>query len=415
MRIGIFTESYPPLVNGVSTSILMLQHALEKEGHDVYIVTVGNDKLKYSIENDGKILRLPSINIAHLYDYKITSVYPIKAINIIKKMNLDVIHTNVEFTIGMFARVVSVKLGIPLVHTYYTKWEDYTHYITKNNKVLDKISKEAVKYLSVFFGDTTTTELIVPTEKIYNLFKDKYKVKKNIHIVPTGIETNKFYKENFSSKDISKLKKELNIKKKDFVILTVSRIAQEKSIDRLMNNQKKLLEKYPDFKLLIVGDGPDLDKLKELAKKLKIDDKTIFTGKIPLKDIPIYYQLGDIFVTASTTETQGLTVLEAMSASLPVVAVDDESFRNSVIDDLNGFKFNSDEEYIKEVSNIYEDKKLYNRLSNEARILSDNFSSDFFGKRVLKVYETAIKNYSEHNKKIINKIKKFFSKRKYKI
>ena len=108
MRIGIFTESYPPLVNGVSTSILMLQRALERQGHEVFIITVGEDKLKYTLENDGKILRLPSINIAHLYDYKMTSVYPIKAINIIKKMNLDVIHTNVEFTIGMFARVVSI-------------------------------------------------------------------------------------------------------------------------------------------------------------------------------------------------------------------------------------------------------------------------------------------------------------------
>ena len=145
MRIGIFTESYPPLVNGVSTSILMLQRALEKEGHEVFIVTVGNEKMKYILEDNGKILRLPSINIAHLYDSKLTGVYPIKAINMIKKMNLDVIHTNVEFTIGMFARVVSVQLGIPLVHTYHTKWEDYTHYITKNNKVLDAISKEAVK------------------------------------------------------------------------------------------------------------------------------------------------------------------------------------------------------------------------------------------------------------------------------
>ncbi len=415
MRIGIFTESYPPLVNGVSTSILMLQRALEKEGHEVFIVTVGTDKLKYSIENNGKILRLPSINIAHLYDYKITSIYPIKAINLIKKMNLDVIHTNIEFTIGMFARVVSVKLGIPLVHTYHTKWEDYTHYITKNNWVLDKISKEAVKYLSVFFGDTTATELIVPTKKIYDLFKDKYKVKKNIHIVPTGIETDKFYKENFNQKDINKLKKELGIKRKDYVILTISRIAKEKSIDRLMINQKKLLEKYPNLKLLIVGDGPDLDKLKEFAKELGIDKTTIFPGKIPLKNIPIYYQLGDIFVTASTTETQGLTVIEAMSSSLPVVAVEDESFKNSVVDNLNGFKFNTDEEYISYISKIYEDKELYERLSNQARILSDDFSSDYFAKKVLKVYETAIKNYNEKNKKITTKVKNFFTKKKYKI
>ena len=415
MRVGIFTESYPPLVNGVATSILMLQRALERQGHEVFIITVGEDKLKYTLEDDGKILRLPSINIAHLYDYKMTSVYPIKAINIIKKMNLDVIHTNVEFTIGMFARVVSIQLGIPLVHTYHTMWEDYTHYITKNNKVLDMVTKGAVKYLSIFFGDKTATELIVPTKKIYDLFKDKYKVKKNIHIVPTGIETEKFYKENFLVKDINKLKRFLGIKRKDFVILTVSRIAQEKSIDRLIINHKELLKKYPNFKLLIVGDGPDLDKMKDLTKELEIENNVIFTGKVALNNVPLYYQLGDIFVTASTTETQGLTVVEAMSSSIPVVAINDDSFKNSVIDDLNGYLYNTDEEYISYIEKIYQDRELYDRLSNQARILSNDFSSDFFASRVLKVYETAIKNYKKENKKISTKFKRFIEKRKYKV
>ena len=415
MRVGIFTESYTPLVNGVTTSILMLQRALEKEGHEVFIVTVGNEKLKYTLEEDGKILRLPSINIPHLYDYKLTSVYPIKAINIIKKMNLDVIHTNVEFTIGTFARVVSIQLGIPLVHTYHTMWDDYTHYITKNNKVLDTVTKSAVKYLSIFFGDTTATELIVPTKKIYDLFKDKYKVKKNIHIVPTGIETDRFYKENFSENEVNSLKKFLGIKKKDFCILTISRIAQEKSIDRLINNHKELVKKYPNMKFIIVGDGPDLDKLKKLVKDLKLDKNIIFTGKIAFSNVPIYYRLGDVFVTASKSETQGLTVIEAMSASVPVIAVNDESFRNSVINDLNGYLFDTDEEYINYVSKIHDDKSLKERLSNQARISSNDFSSDFFGKKVLKVYEDAIKNYKNNNKKITSKIKNFIQKRKYKL
>ena len=414
MRIGIFTESYPPLVNGVSTSIVMLQRALEKQGHDVFIITVG-ENIKYNLEENGKILRLPSVGFAHLYDYKFTSIYPIKAMNIIKKMNLDVIHTNIEFTIGVFARVVSVQLGIPLVHTYHTKWEDYTHYITKNIKVLDKLSKGAVKYLSIFFGDKTATELIVPTKKIYDLFKEKYDVKKNIHIVPTGIETYRFYKEQFSSKEINKLKKFLGLKKRDFVVLTVSRLAKEKSIDRLLINHKKILEKHPDIKFLIVGDGPDIDKLKDLCVELDIKDSVIFTGKVSLNDIPMYYQLGDVFVTASTTETQGLTVIEAMSASVPVVAVNDESFRNSVINDLSGFIFNTDDEYVEDILKLYENHELYQRISNQARILSNDFSSDVFASKVLKVYEQAIENYNLQNKKITSKIKRIFEKRKYKL
>ena len=415
MRVGIFTESYPPLVNGVSTSILMLQKALEKLGHEVFIVTVSDDKKNYTLEDDGHILRLPSMNLANCYDYKFTSVYPIKAVNIIKKMNLDVIHSNVEFTIGIFARVVSEQLGIPLVHTYHTNWEDYTHYITKNKKILDDICKKLLKYLVVFFEDKTVTELIVPSNKIYNIFKDKYKFTKNIHIIQTGIETSKFYKENFSSKDINNLKKKYGIKKKDFVIMTVSRLAKEKSVDRLINNQKELLKRYPNMKLLIVGDGPDIDKLKMQVCSLNISKNVIFTGKVPLEEIPIYYQLGDVFVTASKSETQGLTVVEAISSSLPIVAVKDDSFISSVIDDFNGYVFTSDEKYIESILKLYENNDIYNRLSNKSRILSSDFSSEYFALKVLKVYETAIENYKKDNKKVINRIKKKITAKKYKI
>ena len=414
MRVGIFTESYPPLVNGVSTSILMLEHALTKLGHEVFIITVSDNKKDYVLENNGHILRLPSVNLANCYDYKMTSVYPIKAVNMIKKMNLDVIHSNVEFTVGIFARVVSEQLSIPLVHTYHTNWEDYTHYITKNKKILDDICKKLLKYLVVFFEDKTVTELIVPSNKIYNLFKDKYKFTKNIHIIQTGIETSKFYKENFNQKDINSLKKKLGIKKKDFVVMTVSRLAKEKSVDRIINNHKELVKKYSNMNLLIVGDGPDIDKLKDEAKSLGVSDSVIFTGKVPLSDIPIYYQLGNVFVTASKSETQGLTVVEAISSSLPVVAVKDDSFVNSVIEDFNGFVFTEDEKYINSISKLYEDKDLYNRLSNQSRLLSADFSSEYFALKVLKVYETAIENYKKDNKKIINKIKNNIASRKYK-
>ena len=414
MRVGIFTESYPPLVNGVSTSILMLEHALTKLGHEVFIITVSDNKKDYVLENNGHILRLPSVNLANCYDYKMTSVYPIKAVNMIKKMNLDVIHSNVEFTVGIFARVVSEQLSIPLVHTYHTNWEDYTHYITKNKKILDDICKKLLKYLVVFFEDKTVTELIVPSNKIYNLFKDKYKFTKNIHIIQTGIETSKFYKENFNQKDINSLKKKLGIKKKDFVVMTVSRLAKEKSVDRIINNHKELVKKYSNMNLLIVGDGPDIDKLKDEAKSLGVSDSVIFTGKVPLSDIPIYYQLGNVFVTASKSETQGLTVVEAISSSLPVVAVKDDSFVNSVIEDFNGFVFTDDEKYINSISKLYEDKDLYNSLSYQSRLLSADFSSEYFALKVLKVYETAIENYKKDNKKIINKIKNNIASRKYK-
>lgn len=402
MRIGIFTETYPPFINGVSTSILMLQKALEKKGHTVFIITVNQDKIKYEYDEENKILRLPSAPLP-VYDYRFTSVYPVKAIKKIKEMNLDVIHTHIELTVGMFARIVSKQLGIPLIHTYHTKWEDYTHYVTHGNPILELPSKEIVKYISVFMADKTTTELIVPTKKIYDLLREKYNITKNIHIVPTGIDIERFNKNNIDQKIVNDLKKYFKIKSKDFVIVSISRLAKEKSIDKLILCHKEVVKKNKDAKLLIVGDGPDKELLENMVKKLKLEKNVIFTGKVPLENIQYYYHLGDIFATFSTTETQGLTVCEAAASSLPIVAIKDESYKDAVVDNLNGYLFNNDEEYIMDVLKLSKDKKLYERFSNQSKILSESMSSDVFAERVLLVYNAAIENYKKKN--IITKIK----------
>ena len=411
MRIGIFTDTYPPNVNGVSTSIFVLKKSLEKKGHTVFVITVNNNKSKYDYDSDERVLRIPSLDL-HTYDYRITSVYPIKAIKKVKEMKLDVIHSHVEFTIGIFAKVVSEQLRIPLVHTAHTLWEDYTHYVSQGNKYIDLASKKIVKHLATFFYDKTNTELIVPTKKIYNLCKNKYKIRKNVHIVPTGIDIEYFFKENFDKLALQNLKKSLGLSRKDFVILSLSRLAKEKSVDRLVINHKEIVKKHPNIKLLIVGYGPDEELLKNMVKDLGLENNVIFTGKVPLDKARFYYQISNMFVTASTTETQGLTVIEAMASSLPVVVVKDESFENSVVDDLNGYFFVSDEEYINNILKIYKDKKLYDRFSKQSRILSNGHSSKYFADRILDVYEAAIKNYNEQNKRIINRITNFVKKGK---
>ena len=119
MRIGIFTDTYPPYVNGVSTSISMLEKALRKKGHQVFIVTVNPENMTYKYERNNKIIRIPGIPTG-IYDYRLTGIYPIRAIRKIKKWNLDIIHSHTEFGIGTFARIIAKQLNIPLVHTYHT-------------------------------------------------------------------------------------------------------------------------------------------------------------------------------------------------------------------------------------------------------------------------------------------------------
>ena len=234
MRIGIFTDTYPPYINGVSTSISMLEKALIEEGHEVFIVTVNPENMSYKYEEDERIIRIPGIPIG-IYDYRLTGIYPLRAINKIKKWNLDIIHSHTEFGVGTFARIIAKQLNIPLVHTYHTMYEDYVYYITKG--YFDKSSKKIVEYLTKFYCDKTARELIVPSKKTYDLFKEKYKFDKEIHIVPTGMDTKRFSKDNFKKEEIANLKKELGIKKDEFIVLYVGRLAREKNIDLLLKGQ----------------------------------------------------------------------------------------------------------------------------------------------------------------------------------
>lgn len=402
MRIGLFTDSYPPYINGVSTSVAMLKKALEKQGHTVYVVTVSSHALKYEYDDKEHILRIPGIPVG-IYDYRLSRIYPVSMINKMKNWRLDVIHSHTEFGIGILARLFAKQFNLPLVHTYHTLYEDYTHYITHG--YFDKSSKKIVEYLTKFYCDKTANELIVPTNKIYKLFKDKYEFTKNIHIIPTGIEVDRFFKENVSKSDVELLRKKLDLKRKDFVILFVGRLAEEKNVEFLINAEKKLFDYNPNIRLLIVGDGPDKEKYEELARKLDLGDRVIFNGKAAWEEVPVYYQVADLFATASTSETQGLTVIEAMASSTTPLCIKDESFLGTVTDELNGRIFETEEQYINQVKELVEDSSLRSRYDNQARIQAEHCSSRAYATSVLEVYERALKDKeSEYRYGIISKI-----------
>ncbi|MEE3342660.1 MAG: glycosyltransferase family 4 protein [Bacilli bacterium] len=405
MRIGIFTDTYTPFINGVTTSVVMLKNALEKKGHTVYIVTVNHEDLKFKYKEDEKIIRIPGVPIG-IYDYRLTGIYPLKAINKIKKWDLDVIHSQTEFGVGTFARIIAKQFNIPLVHTYHTMYEDYIHYITKG--YFNKSSKKLVEYFTLFYCDKTISELVVPTRKTYELFKKKYKIDRNIYIVPTGIEVERFYVEN-NKIDKNKARKKIGLDKDDFVILFVGRIGKEKNLDLLLTSMKSLLGVSKKIKLLIIGDGPDIDNYKNYVTKNNLDKNVIFMGKVPWEEITTYYMVANVFATASQTETQGLTVIEAMAASLPVVAIDDESFRNTVISDLNGIIFNNRREYKRAIVKLYRDRDYLNRLAKQARIAAESHSSKYFAEQILDVYKIAIKNKPKHKIPIIEKVHNLIS------
>ena len=404
MRIGIFTETYTPYISGLVTSEVMLKEALEKKGHEVYVVTANLDSFEYEYDEKEKVLRIPGIPTG-IYNARLTSIYPLQALNKIKSWNLDIIHSQTEFAIGSFARLFAKQYNIPIVHTYHTMYEDYVHYITKGH--FNRSSKKIVEYLTKFYCDKTIGELIVPTKKAYDLFKKKYNVERNIHIIPTGIEVDRFYRENINEKKKNELKKKYGLKKDDFILIFVGRIAEEKNIPFIINVTADLIKEKKNLKLLIIGDGPDRLKYEKYAKEKNAEKNIIFTGKVSWEDIPNYYGLGNAFISASTTETQGLTIIEAMASSLPTLCIDDESFNGTVINDLNGYLFKNEIECKEYILKIINNKRILETLSKGARNSADKHSSKYFAERVLDVYKIAIKNKKPSYKE---RISKFFKK-----
>ena len=387
MKIGIFTDAYEPYVSGVTTSIKMLKEALESMHHEIYIVTANLQNHQFIYDEKNKIIYVPGIKTG-IYETRLTSIYSRKAMKIIKSWHLDVIHSQTEFGIGMFSRLVSKKLNIPIVHTYHTLYEDYVHYVTHNH--FNNLGKKIVIKLTKYFCEKTCSELIVPTPKIKDLFQHKYHITKEINVIPTGIDTTKFELDDNMARTLKKLRQKYHLKKNDFVIGTVGRIAKEKNLDKEILAFNKLILYNPNFKLMIVGDGPELANLQALTTKLNLSDHVIFTGKITYDLIPTYYHLFNVMTSFSLSETQGLTIIEGLASSIPIICINDESFKTMIEHQYNGFLFNNDNEFVEYILNLQHDLTLYSNIALNAKNSVYRYSKEVFASEILKVYHKAI-------------------------
>ena len=393
MRIGIFTDSYYPHISGVATSIEMLKEALIDMGHDVYIVAPNLDNRKFIYDKEKKIILLPGIKTG-LYKLRITGIYSNKAMKIIKnEWNLDIIHSQTEGTVGAFSHIVSKKLNIPVVHTYHTLYEDYVYYVTHGH--FDKIVQKGLARYTKFYYEHKCDELIVPTYKIKDIFNNKYNIKRSMTVIPSGIDIKKFESTYELRKKAKEIRKKYKINDDDFVIGSVGRIASEKSFDKIISNLVPLTKINNKIKFMLVGDGPELDKLKDMVKDLELGNNVIFTGLIDYDLVPSYYNSFDIMVSFSKTETQGMTIIEGLASSLPVVCINDTSFREMVQNTYNGYLFNNDDEFRKYILELSSNKELYNTMKMNAKNSVYCYSKEVFAASVLKVYNMAIQKRKE--------------------
>jgi len=378
MNIGLFTDMYYPRISGVVTSAQILERQLTNLGHRVYIFTTADPQAPTF---ESRVYRLPSVPLFFLKDtHRMAYFYPPQLMITVRKLKLDVIHTYTEFSLGFFGKLISKMFGIPMVHTYHTMYEDYVHYIA-NGKLITR--KGAQAYSRVFCNRADI--VIAPTEKT-TAYLQNIGVKKPVRAIPTGLDFSIFNPARFSARELAKTRAELGFKADDKIISVIGRVAREKSLDVLINMMPKLLTQVPNAKLLIVGDGPVRGELEAQARRLGVSQAVVFAGLKPRVDIPKYYIIGDAFATASTSETQGLTYIEAMAARIPVVIKKDPAFLGLVRHKETGFIFENDDEAADTVAYVLNHPELAHRVALRAYAAAQPLSAEVFGLELEAVY-----------------------------
>ena len=387
MRVALFSDTYLPDLNGVATSTKTLHDALIRNNHEVIVITseLPSDS-EYKDESNDNIVRVPGLELSIYYGYRACNIYSYSGMREIRDFDPEIVHVQTEFGIGIFGRLVAQELDLPIVYTYHTMYVDYSHYINPmNSEVFDEFLKNIISRLTNLYT-SKCSQLIVPSQKTADALK-KYGLKREPQIVPTGLELEKFDPNNRNIELESALIKQYGLENK-FVMVFLGRVAKEKSIESLLEMVARLKDIRQDFVLLIVGGGNYLNELKLMATHLNLDDYIIFTGPQFGELVPAHYHISDIFLSASLSETQGLTYIEAMASGIPAIARYDENLVGVIKEGINGYFFNDVEELLDIVLKLIDSN--IELLKSSALEDSSRFSLQKFYEDIIAVYDEAV-------------------------
>jgi len=389
MRVAIFSDTYLPQINGVATSTANLVGILKKHGHEVLLVIPRMEDGKEVIFKDN-VLQLPAVVFKKLYGYRMAWLYNGKAMRIIKEFKPDIIHNQLDAGIGIFSRLAAKKLHLPIIYTYHTQYEDYTYYLTHGH--FDRVARKVIITYSKYLANTYDG-IICPSSKTRDMLRN-YKVDSYLSIIPTGLDFSKFDINNEDMNKVKNYRRSLNIDDDTFLFISLGRVAKEKSIDVILKGYQLFTKQYPKLKtkMLVVGDGPARGELELLTNELELNDKVIFIGAVNPNTVPFYYHCAQCFVSASITETQGLTFMESMSSNNICLARYDDNLSTLIEDGKTGFFFTSVESFAtkaKEIMDLSENKRK--EIIKNAFSALDEYSIEKFYERIMKDYERAIK------------------------
>jgi 1,2-diacylglycerol 3-alpha-glucosyltransferase len=379
MKILITTDWYKPVINGVVTSVENLRTGLLAAGHEVKILTLSGTRRN---RIDGDTYYVGSLSAGLIYpNARIMLAYEVPIIRGLIKWKPDIVHSQCEFSTFFLAHAVATRCGAPLVHTYHTAYEDYTHYFIPSRKLGKKLSALVSRRIIA-----ATQAVIVPSGKIADMLEG-YGVKKPINVIPSGLSMDQFMKDDPALR--AGLREKFGIGEDECVLLYLGRLAKEKNVEELLWMLKN--DCREDQRMLIVGGGPYERELRSMAAELGLEGRIIFTGMVPADEVAGYYSAVDVFVNASDSETQGLTYMEAMASGLPVICKDDDCLRDVVVHGENGYIYKDEEDFAAILEELRGSAELRARVGAAARkTVLEQFSLERFAESCVAVYEKCL-------------------------
>lgn len=348
MRIALFTETYLPHINGVVTHVKILRDGLLQQGHEVLVVTADYQTRHHYIK-DG-ILHCPAIKSKRFYGYGVASPFSRRRLKLVQDFHPDIIHIHNEFGIGLSGIFAAKQLHVPLVYTLHTMYDDYLYYVAPRHllRAAKKVSHDYFRLLG-----NAATELTGPSPKCQEYFQ-QIGVKKDVKVIPNAVELDDFSPDRISAENKAAFRRRYQIPDDVMIACFVGRLGHEKSVDVLLDYWARTITPEDKIMLCIIGGGPVQEELEQQAKDLGIGSMVVFTGAVPHDQMPPYYASCDVYVTASLSDTNSISMLEGMATGLPVLRRYDALNENvdQVRDGVNGYIFNSPEEMAAELRRI---------------------------------------------------------------
>lgn len=393
-KIAMFTNNYFPVIGGVPISIKRLSKALEEKGHQVKIYA---PKYKKQSEIEEKNI----FRCRTLYYYKeagldmpVTNIFSPQIKKDFEKENFDIVHCHHPFWLGSKGRRLAEKNNIPTAFTYHTRLEKYAHYVP-DILFMRKFFANRLSHFLIKNFSNKTDAVFAPTDSTKEYLRN-VGVSRYIKVLPTGIDFDNY---DIEEEKINKLRSQY-LNDCDFLLLTVARLSKEKNLYFLLDGIKKLKEKSDfKFKLLIIGEGSEKENLESYIKEKDLNENIEMIGAVDFREIGQYYLAADLFVFASTSETQGMVLLEAMVGYTPVVAVRSSGIDDVIENDNNGYKTDEDiNKWSDKIIKILSDENLLNKTSKNARTMAEKYSIFEMAENAESVYRK-ISNLKKYEKK----------------